>query len=62
MAKRNACKRCKAIFEGGECPVCKGTNQSGNWQGRIIVIDPEKSDIAKVMGLNEKREYAIKVR
>lgn len=38
------------------------TGTTTNWQGRIFVVNPEKSDIAKIMGLEETGEYAIKVR
>jgi DNA-directed RNA polymerase subunit E" len=60
--KKKACKKCKIFVEGNECPICKGNQFSTNWQGRINVIDPEKSDIAKKIGIKVKGEYAIKVR
>ena len=60
--KKKACKKCKLFVEGPECPICKGSNFSTNWQGRIYVMDPEKSDIAKKIGITVKGEYAIKVK
>lgn len=62
MAKKKACKTCKIFVDGGECPICKGTNLSPSWQGRVFVVDAEKSEIAKRMGLPQNGEYAIKVR
>ncbi|MBU0461875.1 MAG: DNA-directed RNA polymerase subunit E'' [Nanoarchaeota archaeon] len=62
MAKKKCCKRCKIFFDGGECPICKGTNSSTNWQGRIYVVDVVKSDIAKKIDATVKGEYAIKCR
>jgi DNA-directed RNA polymerase subunit E" len=60
--KKKACKSCKIFVEGPECPICKGKKFSTNWQGRIYIIDPEKSDIAKKIGIKVKGEYAIKVK
>ncbi len=60
--KRQACKTCKILVEGEACPICKGTNLSPNWQGRIIFLDPEKSFIAHQMGVKRPGEYALKVR
>ena len=62
MAKRKVCKKCKMFVDGNECPGCKGNQFSTNWQGRITITDPEKSEIAKKVGIKVKGEYAIKVR
>ncbi|MBI2661526.1 DNA-directed RNA polymerase subunit E'' [Candidatus Woesearchaeota archaeon] len=60
--KKKVCKKCKIFVDGGECPLCKGNQFSTNWQGRLFVIDPDKSLIAQKIGLKAKGEYAIKVR
>lgn len=62
MAKKKVCKKCKIFVDGPECPICKGNQFSTNWQGRITILDPEKSAIAKKIGIKHKGEYAIKVR
>ncbi len=62
MAKKKACKQCKIFVEGNECPICKGRQFTTNWQGRINILDPEKSDIAKKIEIKVKGEYAIKVK
>ncbi|MEA3378500.1 MAG: transcription elongation factor subunit Spt4 [Nanoarchaeota archaeon] len=59
---RKVCKKCKLFVEGNECPLCKGKQFSDSWKGRIIITDPLKSEIAKVLGITAKGEYAIKVR
>jgi len=59
---KKVCKKCKIFVQGGECPLCQGKNFSENWKGRIVVVDAEKSDIAKKIGIKSKGEYAIKVR
>jgi DNA-directed RNA polymerase subunit E" len=61
MASRKACKKCKILVEGSNCPICKGNQFSDNWKGRIIIMDPEKSIIAKRAELKVKGEYAVKV-
>jgi DNA-directed RNA polymerase subunit E" len=62
MAKKKVCKSCKIFVEGEECPVCKSTNLSLNWQGRLYIVDPDKSVVALKVGLKKKGEYAIKVK
>lgn len=60
--KKKACKKCKIFVEGTECPVCKGNQFSTNWQGRLFILDSNKSIIANKIGITVKGEYAIKVR
>ncbi len=50
------------FVEGDVCPSCKGNTFSTNWQGRLHVLDANKSEIAKKIGITLKGEYAIKVR
>jgi len=59
--KRKICKSCKVFVEGSECPLCKGNQFVTNFKGRIDVVDAEKSEIAKKIGLKTKGEYAIKI-
>ncbi len=59
--KRKACKKCKIFVDGDECPICKGSQFATNWKGRINVLDSNKSDVAKKVGLTIKGEYTIKV-
>lgn len=63
VVKREVDKRTKKFMDD---PNFKGFKSEGgtttSWQGRIYVVDPKKSDIAKIMGLEEQGEYAIKVR
>lgn len=59
---KKVCRKCRALFEGSQCPICKGEQFGEGWKGRIIVIDVNKSDIAKKAGYTTKGEYAIKVK
>lgn len=62
MAKKiKACKKCRFIFEEGEkCPKCGSSSFTENWKGKIEIIDPENSEIAKQLKLSEKGIYTIK--
>ena len=61
MAKK-VCKKCKIFVSGTECPLCKGNTFTETWQGRINIVDANKSEIAKKIGINSKGEYVLKVR
>lgn len=62
MSKKKVCRKCRMFVEGSECSNCKGNQFSNSWQGRLFVIDPNNSEIAKKIGIEAKGEYAIKVR
>ena len=63
MVKQKACKLCKTIFDSGEkCPNCGSKEYTESFKGRIVVIDPNKSEIAKKLNLKEKGNFAIKTR
>ena len=62
MVKKKACKKCKIFVKGSECPICKGTDFTTSWKGRIVVMDADKSEIAKKLSIKMKGEYVIKVR
>ncbi len=59
---KKACKQCRALTDGGMCPVCKNTDFANSWNGRIILLDPSNSAIAKRLSVNAAAEYAIKTR
>ena len=60
--KKKVCKKCKIFVEGNICPVCKSNQFSSNWQGRLHVLDANKSLIANKIDIKVKGEYAIKAR
>ncbi len=59
---KKVCKKCRIFFTGEKCPICGGTDFTTNWQGKISVLDPAHSQIAKELELKYKGDYAIKVR
>lgn len=60
--RKKVCRKCKVFVEGNKCPVCDGNQFTFSWQGRINVLDANKSDIAKKLEINVKGEYVIKTR
>lgn len=62
MAKKaKACKKCRFIYEEGErCPKCGSASSTDTWKGRIEIVSPENSEIAKQLKLAEKGIYTIK--
>jgi len=61
LPKESACRKCKALTVGKICPVCNSTDLSPRWSGLVIVLDPEKSRVAKILNLKVKGRYAIEV-
>lgn len=62
MAKEKACKICKNIFDGEKCTKCGSKETIENFKGRIVVLNPEKSEIAQNLKIKDKGNFAIKTR
>jgi RNA polymerase subunit RPABC4/transcription elongation factor Spt4 len=64
MAKQLAHKKTKRLMTQQEINEKKANigEFSTNWQGRIYIVNPEESQIAEHIGVEEEGEYAIKVR
>lgn len=61
--KREVCKKTKKFMDDPNFKDHKAiSGTTNNWQGRFFVVDPEKSDLAKIMGFEERGEYAVKIR
>ena len=50
------------IVEKDKCPNDNNDKFTDNWKGKIIILDSNKSEIAKKVGITAKGEYAIKIR
>lgn len=64
MAKLLAEKKTKVLLTDTQIKE-KGLqigNFTANWQGRIRILDTDKSKIAKELEIHDKGEYAIKLR
>ena len=64
MAKKLAHKQTKELIPENQIRErgLRKADFSSNWQGRITIVNAEKSEIAKKMGITNNGEYAIKVR
>ncbi|MEK6906207.1 MAG: transcription elongation factor subunit Spt4 [Nanoarchaeota archaeon] len=63
MAKPKACKICNRIYETGDrCPACSARESTDSFNGRIIILNPEKSEIAQKINIKNKGNFAIKTR
>ncbi|UCF07418.1 MAG: DNA-directed RNA polymerase subunit E [Thermoplasmata archaeon] len=61
MKTIKACKTCRIITEEDKCPIC-GEKTSREWQGYLIMVNHQRSEIAKKVGINANGKYALKVR
>jgi DNA-directed RNA polymerase subunit E" len=59
--KELACRKCKALTTEKACPNDGSTELSNEWSGLIIIISPEKSQVAKTLGIVKPGRYALKV-
>ncbi|MGB9577296.1 MAG: transcription elongation factor subunit Spt4 [Candidatus Micrarchaeia archaeon] len=57
-----ACRKCRLIVSGDVCPVCKDSELTKNWEGEIIVVDAERSEVAKAIGATVPGKYALKIK
>ncbi|MEM1627887.1 MAG: transcription elongation factor subunit Spt4 [Desulfurococcaceae archaeon] len=66
MSKRSkpykACKKCRSLVEKNAevCPTCGSKDFSDEWEGVLIVIDPERSEVAKALEIAKKGRFVIK--
>ena len=67
MVKELACRKCKCITIGKVCPACKSSDLTPDWQGIVVIANPEESRIAKTLKITVKEwkkehpKYALKV-
>ena len=67
MVKELACRKCKHITIGKICPACRSSDLTPDWEGVIIVANPNQSKIAKTLKISveewkkEHPKYALKV-
>ena len=67
MVKELACRKCKCITIGKICPACKSSDLTPDWQGIVVIANPEESRIAKTLKITVKEwkkehpKYALKV-
>lgn len=57
-----ACRNCRLISERNACPNCKSTDLSDDFSGLVVILDPANSAIAKIMKIEMKGRYAVRIR
>jgi DNA-directed RNA polymerase subunit E" len=59
MAEK-ACRNCRLIMSQGDtCPICGQNKLTSKWTGYVVVLNVEKSEIAKKLGLKINGSYAL---
>ncbi len=61
MAKEKVCKQCKMIYEGAKCPQCGNSEHSDSYKGKVVVLNPEISEIAKNLKITKKGNFALRM-
>jgi DNA-directed RNA polymerase subunit E" len=61
MSKEKACKNCKTIHSLAKCPNCNSEEFSEGFKGKVVILNPDESEIAKKLKLTQKGTYAIKL-
>lgn len=58
-----ACAKCRllVLHEEEKCPNCGSTTFTEEWSGIAIILDPDKSEVAKILGITKPGKYAIKI-
>ncbi|MBN1923803.1 MAG: DNA-directed RNA polymerase subunit E'' [Nanoarchaeota archaeon] len=57
-----ACKKCNRILTKKSCPTCQNVDVSKNWKGMVLILDPDKSEIAKKLKIGSVGMFALRVR
>ncbi len=57
-----ACKNCRLIIAQGDvCPVCGSNALTTKWNGYVVILNAEKSEIAKRLGIKVNGTYALNI-
>jgi len=60
MSIEKACKKCSMIYEGDKCPGCGSQEYIDEIKGKLVILDPENSEVAKNIKVSKKGSYAIR--
>ncbi len=44
-----------------QCPYCPAAHLSADWQGYVVILNPERSEIAAKLNIERSGNYALKV-
>ncbi|MBS3070494.1 DNA-directed RNA polymerase subunit E'' [Candidatus Micrarchaeota archaeon] len=57
-----ACRKCRKIVQGDVCPVDQSTDLTKTFEGYIIILDPEHSEVGKAVKSTTPGKYALKIK
>jgi len=67
MVKELACRKCRCITITKVCPACRSSDLTPDWEGIVLVANPNESKIVKTLNISAKQwnknnpKYALKV-
>jgi DNA-directed RNA polymerase subunit E" len=63
-----ACGECNRILpdpenknDPAQCVHCPGAPVTTDWQGFVVIMNPERSEVAKRLNVTDAGNYALKV-
>ena len=57
-----ACRNDRLIItQGDTCPLCGKSELTAKWSGYVVILNSEKSEIAKKLGLKVNGAYALHI-
>ncbi len=57
-----ACRNDRLIIaQGNVCPLCSQSNLTTKWSGQVVILNVEKSEVAKKLGIKVNGTYAINI-
>ena len=62
LMTEKVCRHCMRVLEGQNCPICGTSDLAEGWSGLLIILDAERSEIAKKLGVDIPDRFALKVR
>jgi len=57
-----ACIKCRLIVSGDVCPTCHESELTKTFEGYILVVNPEGSQVAEAIGAKVPGRYALKIK
>jgi DNA-directed RNA polymerase subunit E" len=62
MGLEKACRKCRRIVDGPICPVCHESDLTKTFEGYIVILKPENSEVATEIGATTPGKYALKIK
>lgn len=57
-----ACRKCRRIVQGDVCPVDQSTDLTKTFEGYIVILSPNDSEVAKAVSATTPGKYALKIK